>query len=35
MRQSVFRGLTRLLVIISACLISLAASAANYYAPAE
>ncbi len=35
MRQSAFHGLTRMLVFISACLISLAASAANYYAPAE
>lgn len=35
MRQSVFHGLTRILAFISACLISLATSAANYYAPAE
>ena len=35
MRQSVFHGLTRMLVFITACLISLAAGAANYDAPAE
>ncbi len=35
MRQSVFHGLPQILVFISACLLSLAASAANYYAPAE
>ena len=35
MCQSVFHGLTRIVVLISACLINLVADAANYYTPPE
>ncbi len=35
MCQSVFHGLTRIAVLISACLINLVAGAANYYTPPE